>query len=174
MLGLEPIRLAGGEPVVVQTDVTSGFKATVDQLEAARTAKTKALVFVSPSNPTGATLSSSQARDLVELCRRHGLRLICDEAYTDFRFSADSQRLPAEFDPDLLVPNPRRSFLGLAIEPFSNEDEDKLEEALAKLQAMIPAGRIGEPDEIAHTVQYLVENDFVNGRNIEVDGAMRL
>jgi len=47
-------------------------------------------------------------------------------------------------------------------------------EALAKLTAMIPAGRIGEPDEIAHTVQYLVENEFVNGRNIEVDGAMRL
>ena len=47
-------------------------------------------------------------------------------------------------------------------------------EALAKLQAMIPAGRIGEPDEIAHTVQYIMENDFVNGRNIEVDGGMRL
>lgn len=47
-------------------------------------------------------------------------------------------------------------------------------EALAKLAAMIPAGRIGEPDEIAHTVQYLVENDYVNGRNIEVDGALRL
>lgn len=47
-------------------------------------------------------------------------------------------------------------------------------EALAKLTAMIPAGRIGDPDEIAHTVQFLVENDFVNGRNIEVDGAMRL
>jgi 3-oxoacyl-[acyl-carrier protein] reductase len=47
-------------------------------------------------------------------------------------------------------------------------------EALAKLTAMIPAGRIGEPDEIAHAVQFLVENDFMNGRNIEVDGAMRL
>jgi len=47
-------------------------------------------------------------------------------------------------------------------------------EALAKLQGMIPAGRIGEPDEIAHTVQYLMENDFVNGRNIEIDGGMRL
>ena len=47
-------------------------------------------------------------------------------------------------------------------------------EALAKLTAMIPAGRIGDPDEIAHTVQFLVENDFVNGRNVEVDGAMRL
>ena len=47
-------------------------------------------------------------------------------------------------------------------------------EALAKISAMIPAGRIGEPDEIAHTAQYLVENDFVNGRNIEVDGALRI
>ena len=47
-------------------------------------------------------------------------------------------------------------------------------EALAKLSAMIPIGRIGEPDEIAHTVQYIIENDFVNGRNIEVDGGMRL
>jgi 3-oxoacyl-[acyl-carrier protein] reductase len=47
-------------------------------------------------------------------------------------------------------------------------------EALAKLSAMIPIGRIGEPDEIAHTVQFVIENDFVNGRNIEVDGGMRL
>jgi 3-oxoacyl-[acyl-carrier protein] reductase len=47
-------------------------------------------------------------------------------------------------------------------------------EALAKLRAMIPAQRIGDPDEIAHTVQYLMENDFVNGRNIEIDGGMRL
>ena len=47
-------------------------------------------------------------------------------------------------------------------------------EALAKLSAMIPAGRIGDPDEIAHTVQFIIENDFVNGRNIEVDGGMRL
>jgi 3-oxoacyl-[acyl-carrier protein] reductase len=47
-------------------------------------------------------------------------------------------------------------------------------EALAKLAAMIPSGRIGEPDEIAHTVQYLIENDYVNGRNFEIDGALRL
>lgn len=47
-------------------------------------------------------------------------------------------------------------------------------EALAKLSAMIPVGRIGDPDEIAHAVEFLVENDYVNGRNIEVDGALRL
>jgi len=47
-------------------------------------------------------------------------------------------------------------------------------EALAKMEAMIPAGRIGEPDEIGHTVQYLMENDYVNGRNIEIDGGLRI
>lgn len=44
----------------------------------------------------------------------------------------------------------------------------------AAAEQMIPAGRIGDPDEISHTAQYLVENDFVNGRNVEVDGALRI
>jgi aspartate/methionine/tyrosine aminotransferase len=61
--------------------------------------RTRAVILSSPSNPTGATMSSSQANDLVDLCRTRGLRLICDEAYTDFRFSPDSQGLAAEFDP---------------------------------------------------------------------------
>ena len=47
-------------------------------------------------------------------------------------------------------------------------------EALEKMTRPIPAGRLGEPDEIAHTVQFILENDYVNGRCIEVDGALRL
>lgn len=47
-------------------------------------------------------------------------------------------------------------------------------EALQKMSAMIPLGRIGEPEEISLTVQFIIENDFVNGRNIEVDGGMRI
>ncbi|MGH9111144.1 MAG: aminotransferase class I/II-fold pyridoxal phosphate-dependent enzyme, partial [Acidimicrobiales bacterium] len=50
----EPIQLAGGVPVVLPTDEGSGFRVTVDQLDAAVTERTKALMFVSPSNPTGA------------------------------------------------------------------------------------------------------------------------
>src|SRR5215471_8707162 len=49
----EPIRLCGGVAVELPTTAADGFKVTVDQLEAARTDRTKALVFVSPSNPTG-------------------------------------------------------------------------------------------------------------------------
>ena len=47
-------------------------------------------------------------------------------------------------------------------------------EALEKMTKPIPAKRLGEPDEIAHTVQFILENDYVNGRCIEVDGALRI
>ncbi len=47
-------------------------------------------------------------------------------------------------------------------------------EALDKMKAMIPLRRMAEPEEIAHTVVYLIENDYVSGRVIEVDGALRL
>src|SRR5579859_7922392 len=53
----EAIRLAGGVPVEVVTDETTGYLASVEQLEAARTERTKVLLFVSPSNPTGAVYS---------------------------------------------------------------------------------------------------------------------
>jgi 3-oxoacyl-[acyl-carrier protein] reductase len=47
-------------------------------------------------------------------------------------------------------------------------------EAREKMTRPIPAGRLGEPDEIAHTVQFIFENEYVNGRCLEVDGALRL
>ena len=58
----EAIKLAGGVPVDVVTDETTGYLATVEQLEAARTERTKVLLFVSPSNPTGAVYSPAQVR----------------------------------------------------------------------------------------------------------------
>ncbi|HHQ13904.1 MAG TPA: SDR family oxidoreductase, partial [Chromatiales bacterium] len=47
-------------------------------------------------------------------------------------------------------------------------------EALAKLTANIPLRRMGEPDEIAHTVQFILENDYVSGRCFDIDGGLRL
>ena len=48
------------------------------------------------------------------------------------------------------------------------------EEVRKSMLKNIPLGRFGEPDEIAHTVQFILENEYVNGRCIEVDGALRL
>jgi aspartate aminotransferase len=77
----EPIRLAGGVPVELLTDVTSGFKVTVDQLEAARTPRTKALIFVSPSNPSGAVYPPDQVEAIGRWAAEHGIWVITDEIY---------------------------------------------------------------------------------------------
>ena len=77
----EAIALAGGTPVVVMTDETSGYRATVDQLEAARTPRTKVLVFVSPSNPTGAVYSPAEVKAIGEWAAQHGLWVVTDEIY---------------------------------------------------------------------------------------------
>jgi aspartate/methionine/tyrosine aminotransferase len=77
----EPIALAGAKPVVISTDAQSGFKVTVDQLEAARTSATKALVFVSPSNPTGAVYSRDETEAIGRWALEHGIWVITDEIY---------------------------------------------------------------------------------------------
>jgi aspartate/methionine/tyrosine aminotransferase len=89
----ESIRLAGGVPVEVMTDETSGYRASVAQLEAARTPRTKALVFVSPSNPTGAVYSPEEVKAIGEWALAHGVWVITDEIYEhlvygDARFSS--------------------------------------------------------------------------------------
>jgi aspartate/methionine/tyrosine aminotransferase len=65
----------------VPTDEESGFKATVAQLEAARTPRTKLLVFVSPSNPTGAVYSPDQVTEIGRWAAEHGLWVVTDEIY---------------------------------------------------------------------------------------------
>ncbi|MBW8826540.1 MAG: pyridoxal phosphate-dependent aminotransferase [Acidobacteria bacterium] len=77
----EPIRLAGGVPVVVPTDVTSGFRVTVDQLEAARTPRTKALIFVSPSNPSGAVYPPAEVEAIGRWAAEHDVWVLTDEIY---------------------------------------------------------------------------------------------
>ena len=77
----ESIQLAGGKTVVVMTDETSGYRATVEQLEAARTPRTKVLVFVSPSNPTGAVYSPAEVKAIGEWAASHGLWVVTDEIY---------------------------------------------------------------------------------------------
>ncbi len=77
----ESIQLAGGVPVVVMTDETSGYLASVEQLEAARTERTKVLVFVSPSNPTGAVYPPALVKAIGEWAVEHGIWVVTDEIY---------------------------------------------------------------------------------------------
>ncbi|KMS81037.1 pyridoxal phosphate-dependent aminotransferase [Prauserella rugosa] len=77
----ESITLAGGVPVQVTADETTGYLVTVDQLEAARTDKTKVLLFNSPSNPTGAVYPREQVEAIGKWALEHGIWVITDEIY---------------------------------------------------------------------------------------------
>jgi len=77
----EAIRLAGGTPVVVETTEDTGYLASVAALEAARTDRTKVLLFVSPSNPTGAVYSPEQVAEIGRWAVEHDLWVVTDEIY---------------------------------------------------------------------------------------------
>jgi aspartate aminotransferase len=77
----ESIRLAGGLPVPVPTDEASGFRVTVDQLEAARTPRTKVLLFASPQNPTGAVHRRDEVEAIGRWAADNDLWVVTDEIY---------------------------------------------------------------------------------------------
>ena len=77
----EAVRLAGGVPVEVPTTPESGYRVSTSQLEAAFTERTKVLLFVSPSNPTGAVYGEGEARELATWAYERGLWVLTDEIY---------------------------------------------------------------------------------------------
>jgi aspartate/methionine/tyrosine aminotransferase len=104
----EAIKLAGGVPVVVMTDETTGYRATIEQLEAARTPRTKVLVFVSPSNPTGAVYPPDLVKAIGEWALANDLWVVTDEIYEhlvygDARFASLPVLVPGLADKCVVV-----------------------------------------------------------------------
>jgi aspartate aminotransferase len=77
----ESIALAGGVPVLVHTDETSGYLVTVEQLEEHLTDRTKLLLFVSPSNPTGAVYPPELVAEIGRWAAERGIWVVTDEIY---------------------------------------------------------------------------------------------
>jgi aspartate/methionine/tyrosine aminotransferase len=77
----EAIKLAGGKSVEVFADESQNYLVTVEQLEAARTPKTKVLLFCSPSNPTGSVYTPEQAKAIGEWALKNNIWVISDEIY---------------------------------------------------------------------------------------------
>jgi len=95
----EAIALAGGVMRPVRTDESTGYLASVEDLEAARTGRTKVLLFVSPSNPTGAVYPPAQVAAIGRWAAEHGLWVVTDEIYEhlvygDARFSSVPVQAP--------------------------------------------------------------------------------
>jgi aspartate aminotransferase len=93
----EAIRLGGGTPVQVLADETSGYRVSVGQLEAARTERTKVLLFCSPSNPTGALYSPEELRAIGRWAYEHRLWVVTDEIYEHLTYGDTvSASIPVE------------------------------------------------------------------------------
>ncbi|TPX01225.1 pyridoxal phosphate-dependent aminotransferase, partial [Schumannella luteola] len=104
----EAIRLAGGVPVEVFAPAEQDYLVTVEQLEAARTERTKVLLFVSPSNPTGSVYSPEQTAAIGAWAEQHGLWVISDEIYQNLtydgvRAASIVEATPALADRTILV-----------------------------------------------------------------------
>ena len=83
----EFVRLAGGTPIYVKTQLENDFKVTPEQLEAAITPKTKLIMFSSPSNPTGMLYTKEELKGIAEVVAKHeNLFVMADEIYEHINF----------------------------------------------------------------------------------------
>jgi len=98
----EAIRLAGGVPIEVFAGSDQNYLVTVEQLEAARTPRTKVLLFVSPSNPTGAVYSRDQVEAIGRWAYDNGLWVITDEIYQNLVYDGIKAYSITEVVPELI------------------------------------------------------------------------
>jgi aspartate aminotransferase len=98
----EAIRLAGGVPVEVFAGADQNYKVTVDQLEAARTPRSKVLLFVSPSNPTGSVYTLEETQAIGRWANEHGMWVITDEIYQNLTYDGLKAISITEAVPELI------------------------------------------------------------------------
>ena len=111
----EAIRLAGGVPVEVFAGADQNYLVTVEQLEAARTPKSKVLLFVSPSNPTGSVYSREQTEAIGRWAWENGLWVITDEIYQNLTYdglkaTSITEAVPELIDRTILVNGVAKSY----------------------------------------------------------------
>lgn len=97
----EQIKLAGGNPVIVNTLEDKQFKLTPEQLEAAITQKTKALIINSPSNPTGMMYSKEELQKIGDICVKHDILIVSDEIYEKLIYTDEKHVSMAQLSPEL-------------------------------------------------------------------------
>ena len=97
----EIVKLAGGVPVVVKTDESTGFKMTAAQLKAAITPRTRAINLNSPSNPTGAVYTKAELEAIAEIAVERQLLVITDEMYEKLLYDGAEHHSIAAFGPEI-------------------------------------------------------------------------
>ena len=97
----EAVKISGGEPVIVNTDFENDFKVTVEQLEEKFTEKTKVVVWVSPSNPTGVVYSKEEAEEIYNWAFDKNIWILSDELYEHLVYEGVTSPSPATIDKNL-------------------------------------------------------------------------
>lgn len=95
----ELVKTCGGVPVFVETTRQSAYKMSPEQLEKAITPKTKALIFNSPSNPTGAVYTEEEIKKLAHVCEKHGIIVVSDEIYEKLIYGGQKHYSMAQVSP---------------------------------------------------------------------------
>lgn len=110
----EMVRLAGGEPVILETTADADYRLSAEQLETAITPKTRVLLLCSPSNPTGSVYPREELEAIAEIIRRHpDLIVISDEIYSQVIYDAEHIRfasLPGMVEQTVTVDGFSKSF----------------------------------------------------------------
>jgi aspartate aminotransferase len=97
----EQVKLAGGVPVYVEGLEENEFKITPEQLKAAITSRTKAVIINSPSNPTGMIYTEEELKALGEVCLEHGILIVSDEIYEKLVYGNAKHVSIAQLSPEL-------------------------------------------------------------------------
>ncbi len=96
----EAVKIVGGTPKIVKTTFEDNFKVTVEQLNGNLTDRTKALVWVSPSNPTGVVYTKKEAELIYEWAFKNNIWIISDELYEHLVYEGEKTPSPAIYDPN--------------------------------------------------------------------------
>ena len=97
----EAVKIAGGNPVFIETEKDNNFKVTIDLLEKAKTSKSKMLVWCSPSNPTGVVYSKEEAEEIYDWVFKNDLWILSDELYEHLVYEGETSPSPAIYDSEL-------------------------------------------------------------------------
>jgi len=97
----EAVKISGGNPVIVNTEFDDDFKINTDQLDSLKTSKTKVLVWVSPSNPTGVVYTKEEAEKIYNWAFENDVWILSDELYEHLVYEGITSPSPAQYDTEL-------------------------------------------------------------------------
>jgi aspartate/methionine/tyrosine aminotransferase len=97
----EAVKISGGNPVIVDTEFDDDFKINTDQLDSLKTSKTKVLVWVSPSNPTGVVYTKEEAEKIYNWAFENDVWILSDELYEHLVYEGITSPSPAQYDTEL-------------------------------------------------------------------------